>query len=426
MSLPDDPLPAPASGSNSSRRPRRLIVRVARIVGGPLIVLLAGYGGWLVWDHYRPVPTIRDVNRLFAQKRLADAESGSRAALRRNPDDGRMRVLLARILAAQERTTDAAAQLHEVPADSPEKLDALYFEGQAWILTHHARRAEAAWLAYLNHKPEPDGTRTYEGRVETDLINLYSVEDRWDEAQTIIWRSYDRISDPQGKRALTRMAIRSHRERFLPKVALQTLRHYVAADPGDLQAQLAVARMAQAAGIPAEADGALAACREQYADDPSYLKTRFEILAARGESRELEEMLADPPKALESSPTYWRTLGNRAFQKKRWADSAVSYRRVLELDPSDVESTYRLSLIELRLGHRPEAKQLQKRHRELVNAVADFTPAYNGYLDSITDPPPEGSPTVAEAARRLAGLCRVMRWEREADAWKSIADAEAG
>jgi predicted Zn-dependent protease len=421
----DNPLSAPARGLKLPRRLRWLSIRIARIVGIPLILLLIGYGGWLIWDHYRPVPTIRDVSRLFAQKRLAEAESGSRAALRRDPDDAPMRVLLARILAAQGRNADAAAQLHEVPANSPDKLDALYFEGQAWILTNHARKAEAAWLAYLKHEPEPDGTRTYEGRVETDLINLYSIEDRWDEAQAIIWRSYDRVSDPEGKRALTLMALRSHRERFFPKVALETLRRYVAADPGDLQARLAVARMAQAAGIPSEADGALAACREQYPDDPSYLKTRFEILVTRGESPALEEMLANPPKALETSPVYWRTLGNRAFQQKRWVDSAASYRRVLEMDSADVESTYRLSLIEMRLGHQAEAKALQQRHRELVRAVADFTPAYNSYLDAITDPPPEGSPTVAEAARRLAELCRAMHWRREADAWRRIADSEA-
>jgi hypothetical protein len=66
----------------------------------------------------------------------------------------------------------------------------------------------------------------------------------------------------------------------------------------------------------------------------------------------------------------------------------------------------------------------QKRHRDLGQARDGMASAYNAIVDATSDPPPPGSPTVAEAARRLAELCRVMRWQRQADAWQRIANSE--
>jgi len=411
--------PGHHSSSTSPHRWKRLVRRLALL----LIVIASGAAGaWYWWEFRRPLPGLREINHLIARNRLDEAESICRTSLRRDPADARTRVLLARILAARGDTTGAAEQLHAVPDDSPRKLDALFHEGLSWFLSDHARKAESAWLAYLAHDPGPEGQKAFEERVETSLINLYCVEDRWDEAREIVWRAYDRISDPVGKRALAFMALRTHHDRFPPASTLETLRKYAAADPRDLHARLALARMAQAAGFPVEADAALAACRELASNDPRYLQTRFMVLAARKNGPELEAMLADPPKCLESLPIYWRTLGDRAFRQEHWADSSRAYRRALTLDPADMESTYRVALSEGRLGHQADAQAFQQRHRDLQRAYMAFTPVLNSYLDANSSPPPEGSPTVPEAARRLAELCHVMRWDRTAAAWRRIAD----
>ena len=56
------------------------------------------------------------------------------------------------------------------------------------------------------------------------------------------------------------------------------------------------------------------------------------------------------------------------------------------------------------------------------SASSELTRAMNLYLDATTSiSPSKGTPSPAEAARRVAEICRTLHWNREAEAWHRLA-----
>lgn len=388
------------------------------------IVAMGVWNGRYLWLH-RPLPDLKTVNRLVARHQDKEAEAILRARLRQSPHEAQSRLLLARLLASRGLTAQAAEQLRAVPYWWPDKADCLFREGQAWLSIDRARDAERAWLAYLEDDPNHPTEKVAAGEVETELINLYGVEDRWPEARAIVWSSYNRVTSPAGKRELTLMALRTRIERVAPEDALPRLRRFVAADPGDMQARLALARVAQEGGKRDESDTALAACLKTWPDHPDVRRTQLEILAARGESPELTALVGHPPESYKSLALYWHLIGQRAFSEKRWDTAADAYRSALRINPSEPQDVYRLAMTEKQLGQTSHAQTLLKQHAAMEAASSALTRTVNVYLDATSSEPPPGTPSPSQAADKLAAICRTLRWDREAAAWARLAGAVA-
>ena len=117
----------------------RSLLATGLILGGiasMASVVLAGHAA-----RDRP-PDDRDLDR--EPGNTAPPSKELREHLRRAPHDGAARMMLARVLAASGDLAGCTRELHQVPAWWPQKAEALYREGQAYLLMNRARDAEAA------------------------------------------------------------------------------------------------------------------------------------------------------------------------------------------------------------------------------------------------------------------------------------------
>ena len=144
-------------------------------------------------------------------------------AVRRSPNDGDARIMLGRALLAEKDYRGAAEQFRLVPYWSPKKPEALFVEGSAWFQLNRARDGEAAYLEYVNVDPNHPTPRLKRVEADKRLLELYALEDRWDEAHALIWRAY-RDAGPSSRVELLEMSIRTKLERSLPSAALRELR----------------------------------------------------------------------------------------------------------------------------------------------------------------------------------------------------------
>ena len=155
-------------------------------------------------------------------------------------------------------------ELHEVPFWHPEKPEALR-EGQAYVAIDRARDAERTWLEVIKDDPlHPIALDVHHDACQV-LLKIYAIEDRWEDAYPIIWKSYDR-AEPIDHPVLLGMRLRPEFERVSHKESLAVLERYVAADPLDREALRAGSRRV----------GLGAACRSSKA-----LSNLPEALAAR-------------------------------------------------------------------------------------------------------------------------------------------------
>src|SRR5208283_593659 len=181
-----------------------------------LCVALIGFNTWWYWRDARPALDIKTIEALMSREQYIQAESALRERLRRSRHDGEARLLLARTLAARGDTQGCALQLREIPYWWPTKAEALFHEGQAYLMADRAKNAETCWLAVIKddplHPSPPDITQA----ASHQLLGLYATEYRRDDAAEVIWETYERTS-PADHLALLAMRVKSERERLAPE-----------------------------------------------------------------------------------------------------------------------------------------------------------------------------------------------------------------
>ena len=160
--------------------------------------------------------------------------------------------MLARVLAGRGDLLGCARQLHEVPFWWPSKAEALLREGQSYIKLDRAKDAEAAWLELIKDDPLHPVTADLFQDACQELLKIYAIEDRWEDAYPVIWAAYDHAS-PVDQPVLLTMRMRPELERVSPKESIEILRRYVAAASDDWEAIRALANAEKALGRQAEA-----------------------------------------------------------------------------------------------------------------------------------------------------------------------------
>jgi tetratricopeptide (TPR) repeat protein len=382
---------------------------------------LLGLNLWWTWEG-RAVPDLTAIARGLATRDSEQAEHALKEFVRRLPFRGDARILLARHLAGRNDRWGCAEQLRAVPFWWPDKAEALYREAQAWMAADRAKDAEAAYLGYLREDPNHPVDKPFESVAEVELINLYALEERWDEARALIWRQYERVrAGGQDPHELLFMSLRTRLETSAPQVAAQVLRRYVASDPTDMQAARALARAAQALGRDDEATRLIQRCLAQGPGDPLVWREWVGILEARSDHQGMRAALGQVPPG--AADALWKARGRVAFLGGDLPGAAAAYRRSLEQDPFDSKLNYDLSIVEYRLGRLEEAEAHRRRHESIRRARAILPDVFDQYVTANQAGAPRPDPKRAALIERIAELCRTLGWTTDAQAWSRLLEA---
>ncbi len=416
-------IPDRGTARSSGTVPSRAWVR-SLVLSSLWTAFVAGavaFNGWWYWRETRPLDDLATISRWMSHDQSARAEVALREHVRRTPHDGEVRVMLARVLAARGDLLGCAGQLREVAYWCPQKPEALFFEGQAYFQLGRARDAERAWLELIKDDPlHPVSTGLLTDAYKA-LLKMYALEDRWEDAYPVIWTAYDRATGTDERLYWLTMRMRAELERVSPKESIVELRRYVAADPGDCEALHALALAEIALGQRAEGERRLEDCLKMR---PDYLRAWRSSLAAFLEQGDLDRFLATlrvPPSSADNDPETWFFRAVASEKTSDFPMAASHFQKAIDLNPFLGKCYYRLAAIQGRLGLREAAAANRRKSSEIHEARGRFHGAYAKFFDSFRSKEP-GTPTPAEAARRLAAICETVGWTRAAQAWNRQAD----
>jgi tetratricopeptide (TPR) repeat protein len=389
------------------------------IVATGLTAALAGWNLWWYWRDTRALVDLPTIESWIGLGRHAEADRALQEHLRRAPHDAEAMMIRARALAGRGDLKGCAEQLHQVPFWSPRKAEALYREGQAYLMIDRARDAEAALLAVVDSDPlhPPDPAMAHDASQE--LLKLYAMEDRWDDAYLVFWKAYDH-SAPADRPVILSMRVRCELERVTPTEAIKVLARYVAADPEDWEALRSLANAELALGHRAAALRDMQASLNGRPDDPRTWRDYLTMLQSLGDPDAFRAALEQVPQSALGEPEIWTFRGQDRERAGDPAGAAGHYRQALDLNPNQLTARYRLAMIEERLGHPDQAALHRKRWQELRDARVALPQAFSNYYAARTASP-SGGPELRASIRRLASVCEALGWLRLAEGWNRLA-----
>ena len=403
--------------SNVPGRYKRL--SLFHLAGVCVALGLAGFNAWWYWRENRPRPDLGTISRLMSHEQYADAEPALRDYLRRSPYDGEARMMLARLHAGRGDLLSCARELHEVPYWWPQKWEALYREGQSYLLVDRARDAERTWLDVIKDDPlHPVPAEIFHDTCQ-ELLKLYAIQDRWEDAYPVIWSGYYRAARSEKLNWLI-MRMRAELERIAPKESIPQLKRYVAAMPDDWESLRALAHAELALGERAMAEHHYQTCIKGKPDDVRAWRDYLAVLLEAGDMERFLELLRRPPPLADSEPETWFFRGVAAEKASDWKTAAAHFTEAIKLNPFLAKGYYRLAVAEERLGLRDQASKHRKRSKEINEARGQFLTAYSGYLTGLDSAGASASIQTA-AARRIAKICETLGWLRAAAAWNRLA-----
>jgi len=419
--VPPSPGPGPGPPRSGVRAVRSGARSLLRPGGWVLALALLGLNAWWAWREIRPVANLATISNWDSQGRLAEAEWALRERVRRSPHDGAALTLLGRMLAARGDSLGCARTLRQVPFWWPTKGAMLFLEGQAFKSIDRMVDAEAAWKGLTAFDPLHPMEPTLVSKAVLELLELYAVEERWEEARQLIWKAYDR-ADPPDRPSLLVMRMRTELERIAPASSVVKLRRYVAAAPEDWEARRALALAEHATGHEPEATRLLLDCLESRPDDPRGWRDYLRLLHEQGDADGMGRALARVPTAAANHPEVLRYRAIALETQGDWAGAAETYRLLNEKQAANGEHLFRLAAAEERIGRRESAGKHRDASRAIRAARGDLNQAFQAYMEASLAEQPDPK-ALAAAVGRLATLCEALGWRREAEAWRQLAPA---
>jgi len=391
---------------------------------GVLSTGLLVFNAWWYWRDTRPLADLRTINTWIAQEQYSKAETALQEHIRRSPHDGAARTMLAKVLGALGDLRGCARQLHEVPYWWPTKADALFHEGQAYLMIDRAKDAETCWQAIVQADPlQPPPSATLRD-VSLQLLGLYATENRWEDAAVVLWNAYENTG-PEDHLSLLSMRVRSELERVAPEATFSVVERYVAADPTDWDALRALALAEQALNHREDAERHFQACLKADPDNPRVWRDYLRMLHDAGDQDALAALLAKVPLIAESESDVWKFRGLLKERSGDWTGAGQDYTAALERNPYIMALHYRLAMVEERLGHREAAAAHRKKAAELRDAQGELRTAFNNIVAAkeAREQHTSVDPDLPTSMRRLASLCEKLGWARIAEAWNKLAES---
>ena len=382
------------------------------------IAILSGFNVWWYWRDNVALPNLRTVSEWIRREQYTRAEPVLREHLRRSSHDGEARMMLARVLAGHGDLLGCARQLHEVPFWWPQKAEALLREGQSYLKIDRARDAEAAWLHALRDDPLHSISPELFHDVSQELLKLYAIEDRWEDAYPVMWSAYERASLDE-RPVLLVMRMRPELERVAHKDTIAILRRYVGAAPDDWEALRALARAERALGNPDEAARLFQKCLKGNPDNVRAWRDNLAMFLENGDQGAFLALLEAPPKSAETEPETWLFRAIASESKQDLQTAAKYFRKAIELNPFVSKYYYRLAMVEQRLGLNEEARAHRARTKEMNEARAQLGTAYSDYF--VARDGSDGGAKMAAVCKQLASICETLGWSRAAQAWSRLA-----
>jgi len=380
-------------------------------------LVLAGLNAWWAWGDW-PSPSMKTIEALIARGRTVEAERDLAERLRRSRNDGDARMKRARLLVRRGDTLGGALELHQVPDWWPIRGEASFLEGQSFKRAGRARDAEAAWKACLADDPlHPLPSTMFHGAAK-ELVTLYVLEGRLDEARAVLWRAYDEAT-PVERPGLLATRVRLELERIDHAEAVERLRFYLKADPDDLDARRALGVEEHATGDEAASDRDLETCLKARPDDLPTWRAVLDIRQERGDADGFSEAIARLPKTFGGDA---RLCLYEAIARQRSGDAAgalAGFRRAAVLAPNDPEILYKLGQAELAEGLAEQGRSHVVRTREIHAASEALKDDYQAILEQLARSPRDEA-GYRSAIQRVAATCRTLGWTREADAWLAL------
>lgn len=391
---------------------------LVRAAGWAAAAGLALLNGWWAWSDRREQPDLFGLVRKIPAGDAAAAEAVIRERIRRSPHDGDAQTLLANLLAARGDGLGAAKALQAVPYWWPGREKTWAREGQAFKALGRMEDAEAAWkqlAAFDPLHPAPEAVAAFAVR---ELLELYSLESRWEEARSLLWKAHDQAS-PGDRPGWLLMRMRTEIQPAPPAQALHRLNQFLAASPDDYEARLAAARAERALGRRDEAARHLGRCLRERPEDPRAWAEHLAAAAAGSDDASMNEALAAVPDAAAGDAGVLE--GTAKIHEKRgdWAAAAEALRRLISLRGSIADDFERLADAEDRLGLADRSGAHRERARSIREARAGLDPAIRAFAEAVGSNP--STSAARSAAKKLAGLCEALGWDREADAWAQLA-----
>ena len=385
--------------------------------GRALILALIALNAWWAWGDWAPAE-MKAIDASIARGKLDEAERDLWRRLRWSRNDGDARMKLARLLAKRGDNLGSAQQLHQIPIWWPARSEASFLEAQLLKLINRARDAEAAWKACIADDPlHPTPPQMFHGSAR-ELIALYILEGRLDEARRTIWRAYDEATPIERPGVLT-MRLRAELERIDHQEAVAKLRSYVEADPDDWDARRALALEEHATADEAAADKDIEACLRARPLDPLSWRARLEILHERGDVDAARAVIDRLPATADGDAKIWMYRGIARQLDGDRQGAVEAFTRSSQLAPYDAEILYKLGMAEKAVGQARQSQEHIGQSRQLHQAYQKMREGYNEFGEHLRTGRRDEAAYRA-TVERVATACQQLGWQREADEFRRL------
>lgn len=368
----------------------------------------------------RSLPSVEQIRAWAEVRRWEQADAAIRVHMERQPQDGAVLMLAARIAAGQGQLERCADLLQRIPATSSNKPEAMLRQGQALRDAGLLSRAESIWRDALSRPLDPAAPQ-FTQAIRAELVSLFSLERRAPEARKLLWEMYPGHSEKWRLLiALARLDGRGSN----PQVALELLDRLVPRESSnDIEVRLGRARYLSELGRWTEAKAEIDHCREQSPTHPRALELALLVSAGLQDWDALDQLLANC--AIDQfNSTIWRVQALRYKTAGDWEKSETCFVEALKLGPADPITHYQFAQLLLMQGDRQRAEW----HHEAFRQIDTHQKALEQYLSSIvhTDPQnwsrpdPEHCVELSEHVRVLGHLDEAREWLCEAIRQKPI------
>jgi tetratricopeptide (TPR) repeat protein len=281
-------------------------------------------------------------------------------------------------------------------------------EARACLALGLAAQAERSLLSATTADPtDPEAWRL--------LLQIYQVEDRTLEAQSLGWKAYARVR-PDGKRELLRDLTLALLADVPDGRARAILQRWVDADAKDIDAQVALMQRIAAQRRTSDPDQAtvIAVLESIVASYPDHTGAREALVIALADAGEpvRGRMVLDGWPAAMQDARYWRLQGRWNLEyEHRPANAVTSLDTALKAIPQDWRSWFRLARALHILGRHADslrAAETVNRIREALDPLS-LGPRLDAAIRHLNEP---------AALNDLATLCDRAGLTHLADAWR--------